>query len=96
MAEKLVKLVFDPSKSHRTHNDEWNVFTEKGQVGEYPESVAKEKLADFPLNFKVYREAIEPEKKAKPQPKPIEEEEQPKKVKDEPDKMDKGAKTKTK
>jgi len=91
MDEKKVKLQFKPSKSHRNHNDIYNLFTKEGQVGEYPESVAKEKLADFPLNFEVYREVKEPVAKAMPQPKF-----EPKKVQDEPDKMDKGSKTKTK
>ena len=87
MPEKMVKLQFKPTKSHRNHLDDWNHFTQDEQVGEYPESVAKEKLADFPLNFKIYREQNAPEKKAKPVVAPVEEQ---------PDKMDKGEKTKIK
>jgi len=94
MSEKMIKLQFRPSKSHRTHNDVWNVFIEDGQVGEYPADVAKQKLVDFPLNFTEYKQEAQPKKVAKPQPKiekPAE-----KKVEDEPDKGLKESKTKTK
>ena len=47
---KKVKLLFKASKSHRTHNDDYNVLYD-GDIGEYPEDVAKLKLRDFPLNF---------------------------------------------
>lgn len=92
MSGKTIKLQFRPAKGHKNHLDNWNHFTEDGQVGEYPEDIGKQKLIDFPLNFTEYRQPAAPKKKAKPMPwdKPE------KKVEDEPDKMMKEEKTKTK
>ena len=61
---KMIKLQFKPAKSHKNHLDSHNHFTEEGQVGEYPEDIAKEKLADFPNNFSVYKQDVPPKKKA--------------------------------
>ena len=97
--EKVINLQWRPTKSHKNHLDNWNHFTEEGQVGEYPEDVAKEKLADFPDNFVEYKQPAPATKKAKPQPgNPIKDEkpEEPKKVEDEPDKALKDANTKRK
>jgi len=95
---KIVKLVFKPAKSHKTHNDEWNLFTKEGQVGAYPEEVADQKLADFPNNFSIYRGEEKPKAKAMPMEKGLKEDklEEPKKVGEEPDKALKTEKTKSK
>jgi hypothetical protein len=93
MPERTIKLQFKPSKSHKNHLDDWNHFTKDGQVGEYPYDVGKGKLADFPLNFTEYKQPAEPKKIAKPILDPFE---KPKKVEDEPDKMMKTFRTKTK
>ncbi len=102
---KTVKLQWKPTKSHNNHLDDWNHFTQEGQVGEYPEEIAKEKLADFPNNFVVYKAVEKPKKKAQPQPGNLPEEEQQPEEKEEdkekaveeaPDKMQKDEQTKKK
>lgn len=93
MPERTIKLQFKPSKNHKNHLDDWNHFTKDEQVGEYPYEVGKEKLADFPLNFTEHKQSAEPKKTAK---RTWAEKEEPKKVEDEPDKMLKAFRTKTK
>ena len=93
MPGRTIKLQFKPAKSHKNHLDDWNHFTKDGQVGEYPHEIGKQKLVDFPLNFTEYKQPAEPKKVAKPVPEQFE---KPKKVEDEPDKMLKAFKTKTK
>jgi hypothetical protein len=98
MSEKIIKLQFKPTKIHKNHLDNYNHFTKEGQVGEYPEEIAKEKLADFPNNFIVYKQPAPPKITAKKLPgNPIKDKtNQPKKVEDEPDKMMKEEQTKKK
>ena len=96
MSEKMIKLQFRKVKSHLNHLDNWNHFTEDGQVGEYPEEIGKEKLADFPLNFTEYM-GERAKKKAKPvKLKKEEPDQEPKKVEEEPNKILKESETKTK
>ena len=69
MSQKMIKLQFKKVKSHLNHADDWNHFTEDGQVGEYPEEIGRQKLVDFPNSFTEYKQPEAPKKKAKPQPK---------------------------
>lgn len=65
--EKTIKLKFKKLKNYKNHLDDWNHFTEDGQVGVYPETIGKQKLADFPLCF---TEAISKPEPRRPDPKP--------------------------
>ena len=58
--QKTIKLKFKKLKNYKNHLDNWNHFTEDGQVGEYPYDVGKQKLADFPLCFTEVHSRPEP------------------------------------
>ena len=88
----MLNLQFKKYPGHLNHLDNWNHFTEDGQVGEYPEEIGKEKLADFPNNFVEYKQP-EPPKKVAAKPVLIN---VPKKPTQEPTKQMKSEGTETK
>ncbi len=66
--EKTIKLKFKKLKNYKNHLDDWNHFTEDGQVGIYPEKIGKQKLVDFPLCFMEMTSRSEPKFESKSKP----------------------------